>query len=221
MANKIRLLLVDDHSLVRAGIRSLLETQPDFEVVGETGDGAEAIRLARELEPTLVLMDLALPGMSGLEATREIKKLTPSVNVLALTMQDNEEYFFPMLNAGASGYILKEATSQELIAAIRAVYAGGAYLSPAVARTVLEDYLQGVTAGQERDSYSGLTAREREVLKLAAQGKTNREMAEALYLSTKTVEKHRASMMRKLGLANRSELVRFAIRKGLIELEEA
>jgi two-component system response regulator NreC len=218
--SNIRVLIVDDHGIVRAGIKSLLETQPDIEVVAEASEGREALEKVRQLRPDVVLMDIAMPGMNGLEATREIKREMPESSVLALTMQDNEEYFFPMLSAGASGYVLKEASSEELLTAVRAVYEGGAFLSPAVARAVLEDYLQGVATGSEKDSYSFLSDREKEVLKLAAEGKTNREMAEALFLSTKTIEKHRATMMHKLGLANRSELVRYAIKKGLIDLDE-
>lgn len=216
---KIRVLVVDDHGIVRAGIRSMLEAQSDLEVVGEAASGPEALRKAEQLLPDVVLMDLAMQGMSGIEAIKELRRRLPSVHVLALTIQDNEEYFFPVLRAGALGYVLKEAEPEELLAAIRTVHQGAAFLSPAVAKAVLGSYPEGLTLGRERDSYDTLTPREREVLQLVAEGRTNREIANTLYLSVKTVEKHRASMMAKLNLSNRSELVKYAIRKGLIELQ--
>jgi two-component system response regulator NreC len=214
--SKIRVLIADDHGIVRAGLRSLLEAQADMEVVGEASTGREAVDAACTLQPDVVLMDIGMPGMSGLEATRELRKRAPSIRVLALTIQESEEYFFAMLKAGASGYILKEAEPQELLSALRAVYQGGAFLSPAVAKVVLEGYVTRPKA----DNPEGLTVREGEVLRLAAQGHTNREIAESLCLSIKTVEKHRASMMDKLGLRGRQELIRYALRKGLIDLDE-
>jgi two-component system response regulator NreC len=212
-------LIADDHRLVRAGIRSLLEGHEDIQVVGEAGSGWETVELATQLHPNVVLMDIAMGDLSGLEATQEIKERTPNVNILALTMHDREEYFFAMLKAGALGYILKESDPNELLLAIRAVHRGEAYLSPAVAKAVLKDYLtQGANHTPSR--YDTLTLREREVLRLAAEGKTSREMAGLLHLSVKTVEKHRASMMQKLNLQSLPELIKYAIRKGLIEMEE-
>jgi DNA-binding NarL/FixJ family response regulator len=216
--DKIRVLIADDHSLVRAGIRSLLEGYEDIQVVGEAGSGWEAIEEATRLEPDVVLMDIAMGDLSGLEATQEIKERTPHVNVLALTMHDREEYFFAMLKAGALGYLLKESEPQELLVAIRAVHQGEAFLSPSVTKAVLEDYLTQPPHTQSR--YDSLTLREKQVFRLAAEGKTTREMAELLHLSVKTVEKHRSSMMHKLELQSLPELIKFAIRKGLIEVDE-
>ncbi|HHH41091.1 MAG TPA: response regulator transcription factor [Chloroflexi bacterium] len=215
---KIRVLIADDHAIVRAGIRSLLEDHADIEVVGEAGSGCEAIEQTLRLRPDVVLMDIAMRDLSGLEATRAIKAQAPQVNVLALTMHDREEYFFAMLKAGALGYVLKESGPEELLAAIRAVHRGEAFLSPRVTKMILDDYL-AQQADRVPSRYNSLTSREKEVLRLAAEGKTTREMAEILHLSPKTVEKHRSSMMRKLGLHNLSELIRYAIRKGLIEVE--
>ena len=216
--SKIRVLIADDHIIVRAGVRSLLEGHAEFEVVGEAGSGWEAIELATRLQPDVVLMDIAMGDLSGLEATQEIKERTPNVNVLALTMYDREEFFFAMLKAGALGYVLKESEPEELLAAIRAVHQGEAFLSPSVTRAVLEDYLaQGTSQAQSR--YDRLTLREKEVLRLTAEGKSTREIADMLHLSVKTIEKHRVSMMRKLELSNLSDLIRYAIRKGLIEID--
>jgi two-component system response regulator NreC len=218
--SKIRVLIADDHRLVRAGIRSLLEGHADIEVVGEASSGWEAIKLATQLEPDVVLMDIAMGDLSGLEATREIRERVPQVNVLALTMHDREEYFFAMLEAGALGYVLKESEPDELLAAIRAVHRGEAFLSPYVTKAVLEDYLAQRT-DRTQSRYDSLTLREKEVLRLAAEGKTTREIAEMLHLSVKTIEKHRASMMRKLELNNLTELIKYAIRQGLIEVDQS
>ncbi len=217
--SKIRVLIADDHSIVRAGIRSLLEDYADIKVVGEAGSGWEAIEQATRLQPDVVLMDIAMGDLSGLEATQEIKERIPAVNVLALTMHDREEYFFAMLKAGALGYVLKESDPDELLTAIRAVHQGEAFLSPVVTKAVLEDYLaQGTLQTQSR--YDSLTLREKEVLRLTAEGKTTREMADMLHLSIKTIEKHRVNVMRKLELHNLSELIKYAIRKGLIEVDD-
>lgn len=216
---KLRILIVDDHGIVRAGIRSLLEGQPDIEVVGEATRGEEAVEKAMQLHPELVLMDIAMPGMNGIEATRRIKKELPDIGVLILTMHDDEEFFFPVLKAGASGYVLKESEPQELLYAIRVVRRGQVFLSPAVTKSILEDLLEA-TAGPRDEKYSALTRREREVLRLAAQGRTNREMAETLFLSIRTVEKHRQAVMHKLGLARREDLTKYALRKGIIDFEE-
>lgn len=216
---KIRVLIADDHRLVRAGIRSLLEDYADIEVIGEAGSGCEAIEQATRLQPDVILMDIAMGDLSGLEATQEIRERMPRINVLALTMHDREEYFFAMLKAGALGYVLKESEPDELIAAIRAVYSGEAFLSPGVTKAVLEDYL-AQHSKQIESRYDSLTLREKQTLRLAAEGKTTREMADMLHLSMKTVEKHRASMMRKLELQSLPQLIKYAIRKGLIEVGE-
>jgi two-component system response regulator NreC len=211
----LRILIVDDHGIVRAGVRSLLEGETDMEVVGEASGGEEAIDKVRQFQPQVVLMDLAMPGMNGIEATRQIKKELPDTRVLILSMHDDEEFFFSVLRAGASGYIMKESEPQELLYAIRTVASGQVFLSPVVAKPVLEAF---VTAepGAEDKKYTTLTAREKEVFRLVAAGQSNREIAEALFLSIRTVEKHRQSAMRKLGLSRREELTRYAIRKGLI-----
>lgn len=216
----IRVLLADDHTLLRAGIRLLLESQPDLEIIGESEDGQDAVNKTLELKPDIVLMDIAMPGMNGLEATREIKRLRPETHVLTLTMHENEEYFFQVLNAGASGYVLKRAAPTELVAAIRSVSEGGAFLYPTVARKLVDDYLQRVQGGEEKASYDGLTDREREVLRLIADGLSNQEIAESLCLSTKTVERHRSNIMEKLDIHNRTGLIKYAIRKGLIDIED-
>ena len=217
---KVRVLVVDDHSVVRAGVRMLVDAQPDMEVVGEAAEGEEAVAKVGELMPDVVLMDIHMPGVNGLQATRQIKKRFPQVCVLALTMYDNEEYFFEMLSAGGSGYVLKNAAPSELVSAIRAVHKGGSYLYPTVARALVDDYLGRVAAGDERTTYNVLTNREKGVLKLIAQGHTNRDMAELLHLSIKTVETHRANIMQKLGLHSRTELVKYALRKGLVDIED-
>ena len=217
---KVRVLVVDDHSVVRAGVRMLVDAQPDMEVVGEAAEGEEAVAKVGELMPDVVLMDIHMPGVNGLQATRQIKKRFPQVCVLALTMYDNEEYFFEMLSAGGSGYVLKNAAPSELVSAIRAVHKGGSYLYPTVARALVDDYLGRVAAGGERTTYNVLTNREKGVLKLIAQGHTNRDMAEILHLSIKTVETHRANIMQKLGLHSRTELVKYALRKGLVDIED-
>ena len=216
--SKLRVLIVDDHGIVRAGIRSLLDGQSDMEVVGEAAGGEEAIEKANELKPDLVLMDIAMPGMNGIEATRRIKEELPDTSVLVLSMHDDEEFFFPVLRAGASGYILKEAEPQELLYAIRTVHLGHIFLSPAVATALLEGFVTALPENQE-ENYGSLTRREKEVLKLAAAGKTNREMAEVLFLSARTVEKYRQAVMHKLGLARREDLTKYAIRRGLIDFE--
>ncbi len=215
---KLRILIVDDHGIVRAGIRSLLEGQSNIEVVGEAAGGEEAVEKTIRLQPELVLMDIAMPGMNGIEATRRIKKELPEVMVLVLTMHDDEEFFFPVLRAGASGYILKEADPQELLYAIRVVRRGQAFLSPAVTKTLLDDFIME-TNGAKDEKYNTLTSREKEVLQLAATGQTNREMAETLFLSIRTVEKHRQAFMRKLDLIRREDLTKYALRKGLIDFE--
>ena len=216
----IRLLLVDDQDIVRAGLRSLLERHPEMEVVGEAGSGAEAVALAEQLRPDVVLMDVTMPGMNGAEATRQIKETAPDVNVLALTIHEDEAYFFEMLNAGASGYIPKRASPDDLLAAIRAAAAGDVYLHPIVAGTLVQDYLRRVRTGTERESYDGLTRRQQEVLTMIAEGLSNQDIGTRLGISVRTVERHRENIMARLNLHSRTDLVKYALRKGLIQLAE-
>lgn len=216
--DKIRVLIADDHGIVRAGIRALLQGHPDIQVIGEAANGWEAVEQAIRLQPDVVLMDVAMPGLRDMEATQEIHQRAPMVQVLALTMHDREEYFFAMLQAGACGYVLKEGEPEELVAAIRAAHRGEAFLSPAVTKAVLKDYLSR-RPPDRTDEYEQLTLREKEVLQLTAEGKRTREVAEILCLGIKTVEKLRSSLMKKLGLQSLSELTRYAIRQGLITAE--
>lgn len=218
--NPIRLLLVDDQEIVRAGLRSLLEKQPELEIVGEAAGGEEAVTLASQLRPDVVLMDISMPDMNGAEATRRIKKATPDVHVLALTIHEDEAYFFEMLNAGASGYIPKRASPEDLLAAIRVAAAGDVFLHPIVAGALVQDYLRRVNSGTERESYDGLTSRQREVLTFIAEGLSNQDIASQLGISVRTVERHRENIMDRLNLHSRTDLVKYALRKGLIDLKE-
>ncbi len=217
----IRVLIADDHTLVRQGIRMLLEAQPDLSVVGEASDGAEAVRVAHEVNPDVVVIDVAMPVMDGLEATRVIKRDQPGVQVLVLTMHEGEDYFFQILTAGASGYVLKRAAASDLIAAVHAVARGEIFLYPAIAKKLVSDYLSRVQSDDRsaRATYDGLTVREREVLTLVAEGLSNREIAERLTVSLSTVQTHYAHIVEKLNLRNRAELVKYAIRHGLIGAE--
>ena len=218
MSEKIRLLLVDDHEMVRAGLRALLKAHPEMEVIGEAASGEEAIELSRSLAPDVSLMDIALRGMNGIEATRRIRADQPQVQVLAVTAHDSPEYFFELMKAEAVGYVLKEALPADLYTAIRAAYRGEAYFYPSIARYLLNDYLRRVKSGHEdRVHYDGLTDREREVLRLVANGHSNREIAEMLVISVNTAEAHRGHIMQKLNLHTRAELVRYAIKSGLID----
>src|SRR5690348_1710016 len=214
---KIRVLLVDDHTILRQGLKMLLHAQPDMEVVGEASDGYQAIAEAQRLQPDVILMDITMPEMNGIEATRHVRRQHPDIRVLVLTMHENEEYLFQVLRAGAAGYILKEAADTELITAIRTVQSSRFYLSPSAQTMMVGDYLQRVRTGEEKDSYSGLTEREREILKLVAEGLTNNQIAERLFISPKTVDTHRTHIMDKLNLHSRAELVKYAMRRGLLE----
>lgn len=213
---KIRLLLVDDHAMVREGLRALLEAQTDLDVVEEAKTGQEAVDMVRQHRPDIVLMDVTMPVMNGIEATRAIVAMGLGTRVLGLTVHENSEYFFQMLAAGASGYILKGETSAELVGAIRSVFQGGVYLTPLMAGHVVSEYHRfrdkALKAGDD-----GLTGRESEVLRLIAKGFTNQEIAEALHLSVYTVQTHRAHIMRKLGLENRQQLMKYAVRKGYLD----
>ena len=215
--NKIRVLLADDHTILRDGIRALLEDQADIEVIGEAEDGIATVKMTAQLQPDVVVMDIAMPLLNGLEATRQIKRDFSQVKVLILTMHENEEYIRQVLAAGALGYVLKDAAARDLLGAIRAVYQGEAVLSPAITRLVIEDYLRW---GDIRppDSSNGLTSREREVLQLIAEGYTNKEIADILCLSVKTVQSHRTNLMGKLDLHDRGELIKYAIQKKIIEI---
>jgi DNA-binding NarL/FixJ family response regulator len=213
--SKIKVLVVDDHAILREGIRALLEAQDDIEVVGEAGDGREGVDKTHQLAPDVVLMDIAMPLMDGLEATRHICKETSKTKVLILTQYDKREYVLSSIKAGASGCVPKRAVASELVSAIRAVNHGDSFLHPSAAKFLIEDYVQMV----EEDPYDRLTSREREVLKLVAEGHTNNEIASIISVTVKTVLAHRASVMKKLGIHNRTELIKYSIRKGLITME--
>jgi two-component system response regulator NreC len=212
-----RLLLVDDHAVVRSGLKMLLSGHEEMEIVGEAGSAAEAMLEAERTNPDVILMDIGLPDKTGIEATRDIKKKFPDVKIVALTIHEDEEYFFQMLDAGASGYVPKRAAPDELITAIRAAAAGEVYLYPSMAKLLVRDYLNAERPAEEKLNLDGLTDREREVLTHLAEGAGNDAIAEALVISPKTVERHRENIMRKLNLHSRSELVRYAIRKGIIK----
>ncbi len=213
---KIRLLLVDDHAVVRMGLRMLFESEPDIEILGEAASAQEAIEAASRLHPAVVLMDIGLPDLSGIEATRAIKKAFPNICVVALTIHEDQEYFFKMLEAGASGYVPKRAAPQELLTAIRTAARGEVYLYPSLAKLLVKDYL-GQTHPVATSPENELTNRDKEVLQQLANGSSNEEIAAVLVISSKTVERHRENIMRKLNLHSRSELVRYAIRKGIIQ----
>jgi len=214
--SKIRVLVVDDHAMFREGIRALLKDCEDVEIVGEASEGRDAIDKVRRLAPQVVLMDIVMPIMGGLEATRRIRKKNPGVKVLVLTQYDDPEYVLSMLRAGARGYISKTAPASDLISAIRAVHRGESFLYPSAAMTLIQEYLMQVA--EEKNEYERLTDREREILQLVAEGHTNRQIADALFISVKTVLRHTTNMMQKLGLRNRTELIKYAMGKGLIEL---
>jgi two-component system response regulator NreC len=216
--SKIRVLICDDHTILREGIRLLLNSQPDMEVVAEAVDGRDAVKKARALKPDVILMDIAMPLLNGLEATRQICRDDSNARVLVLTMYESDEYVAQMLQAGAAGYVLKKVAGSELVYAIRAVFQGEAFLYPSITKRLVEDYLRRVESGQERTTFDGLTDREREVLQLIAEGHTNKEMADLLNLSVRTVQNHRAHIMEKLGMHDRGELIKYAIQKGIIAL---
>ena len=213
----IRLLLVDDHAVVRSGLRMLLDNEPDVEIVGEAGTAREALDSVPRLQPDIVLMDIGLPDKSGIDAAREIKRLRPETAIVALTIHEDEEYFFKMLEAGASGYVPKRAAPEELLTAIRTAAGGEVYLYPSMAKLLVKDYLNHEQESKAGRTLDGLTEREQEVLAHLADGASNEEIAETLNISPKTVARHRENIMRKLNLHSRSELVKYAIRKGIIQ----
>ena len=218
--NKIRVLLADDHAILRTGLMHLLGEKDGIEVVGEAENGREAVQKAQELRPDIVLMDISMPVMNGMDATREIKKRNRDIKVLVLTVHDNEEYISQAFQAGAVGYVLKKAADSDLVNAIE-VAAGGDYvLHPSVTRIMVENYIEKMGSAKEAaHSHNTLTDREREILKLVAEGFTNREIAQSLYISVKTVDTHKANIMEKLKMHKRNELVRYAIEKGIMQVD--
>jgi DNA-binding NarL/FixJ family response regulator len=214
--SKIKILVVDDHAIMRDGIRALLGLDNDIEIVGEASEGKEAIEKTQEIAPDVIVMDIAMPGMDGLEATRRITKKNPKVKVLVLTQHDNKEYIISAIKAGAAGYVPKRALGSDLVSAIRSVQRGDSFLYPSAAAALIEDYRQQT---EEAEPYDRLTAREREILKLIAEGHTSRKIAETLFISLKTVVGHRTKIMEKLDLHNRTELIKYAMRKGLVSMD--
>jgi two-component system response regulator NreC len=214
---KTKLLLVDDHEVVRSGLRMLLEGETDIQIVGEAASAAEALQRVLELGPDVVLMDIGLPDLSGIEAARRIKRERPETAIVALTIHEDEEYFFKMLEAGALGYVPKRAAPDELLTAIRLAAEGQVYLYPSMAKLLVNDFLSGTERAGKQEHLDGLTDREQEVLAHLADGATNTEIGETLGISPKTVARHRENIMHKLNLHSRTELVKYAIRKGIIE----
>jgi len=215
--SKIRILLVDDHTVVRQGLRRILESDDEIEIIGEAGDGRSAVEMATKMHPHVVVMDIALPELNGIEATRQVTKRNEGVKVLILTMHSDDVYVRQSLKAGARGYLLKDSEDMDLLKAIKAISRGGSFFSPAVSKVLLQGYLGDGGGREVEDNLALLTDREREVLQLIAEGKTNKEVAVSLSVSVNTVETHRKHIMEKLDLHNTAELVRFAVRKKIVE----
>ncbi len=213
---KIRILIADDHRLVREGLRALLEGHGEFQVVAEASNGREAVERALQTKPDVALIDITMPEMDGLEATRRLVERDPAFRVLVLTVHETEDYFFRALEAGALGFVVKDADSRDLAAAIRAVHHGGAFLYPSMASKLVEDYLRRVSSGEERESYDKLSRREQQILGLIGEGRTNAEICAALCLSINTVQNHRSHIMEKLDLHSRAELMKYAVKMGLV-----
>jgi len=216
---KIKVLVADDHTILRQGIKALLDNQEGIEVIGEAKDGREALAIIEETLPDVILMDIAMPGLNGLEATRRIKKKFPRMKVLVLTMYTNEEYIFQILNAGANGYLVKETAFQDLISAIKAVYKNEAFMSPSISKKVINSYIKKAQDDEEK-TCEILTTREREILQLIAEGHSSKKIAELLFISPKTVETHRTHIMDKLNIHNRTGLIKYAIRKGMVDVDK-
>ena len=214
--SRIRVLLADDHRMIRAGLRLVLEQQPDVTVVGEADDGRQAVALAEELKPDVVVMDVGMPSLNGIEAAAHVKQSQPSIAVVMLSMHSDEGYILRALRAGATGYILKDSAEADLVSAVRAVAEGKSFFSPKVSRILLEDYVRKLRKSGAEDSYDLLSAREREILQLVAEGKSSKEIANLLSLSVYTVETHRANIMQKLNLKGIPELILYAVRKGIV-----
>ena len=215
----VTVLLVDDHPIVRQGLRNLLDSMPDFKVVGEAGDGLQALELIEKVQPQVLVIDVVMPGLSGLEVTQRVKRQWPAVKVIILSMQNNEAYVVSALKSGASGYILKDTGPEELVDAIRAVVKGERYLSKQLSERIINAYVSKVDEA-EVDPYDTLTNREKEILHLIAEGFTNQEIAERLYISPRTAELHRSNVLNKLSLKNQVDLVRFAIKRGILPLDQ-
>lgn len=216
--DEITIVLADDHHIVRQGIRALLKYEPDFRIVGEAENGLQAVEMVKQLNPKVLILDLMMPGINGIEVTYRVKKHSPETNIIILSMYSNEAYIIETLRKGASGYVLKESTGRVLVQAMREVIAGRRYLSPPLSERVIEAYIQ-MTKTTELDPYETLTTREREVLHMVAQGFSNIKIAEHLSISPRTIEIHRANMMHKLNLQNQAEVIRYAIQRGIIPLE--
>ena len=216
---KIKVLVADDHTILRQGIKSLLANEEEIEVIGEAKNGREALTIIEETLPDVILMDIAMPGLNGLEATRRIKKKFPRMKVLVLTMYTNEEYIFQILNAGANGYLVKETAFQDLISAIKAVYKNEAFMSPSISKKVINSYIKRAQ-NDEKQTCEILTTREREILQLIVEGNSSKKIAEILFISPKTVETHRTHIMDKLNIHNRTGLVKYAIRKGIVDVDK-
>jgi DNA-binding NarL/FixJ family response regulator len=214
--SEVRILLADDHGVVRKGLRFLLEQQPGMTVTGEAGDGREAVRLAEELNPDVIVMDIAMPLLNGIEATAQILKRLPATGIIMLSMHSDEGYLVRALSAGAKGYLLKDSAEEDLVRAVQAVASGRPFFSPRIAQALLDDYVRSLQQRGVDDSFHLLTDREKEVLQLLAEGKTNKEVASVLNLSPYTVDTHRTNLMQKLGLHNTAEIVLYAVRKKII-----
>ena len=216
--NKIKVIIAEDHTIVRQGLCALLRSEPDIEVVGEASDGLEAIELAKRLIPDVVLMDIAMRNLNGIEATRQIKKLFSQMKVLVLTMYENEECIFQILKAGASGYLIKDSAMTDLVSAIRSIHQGDSYLSPSISKKVIEEYIQRAESGEKRSLGDLLSSREREILRLISEGHSVPQIASLLCISKKTVEAHKTHIMEKLNIHDKVGLIKYAIRMGLTEL---